>query len=251
MNEIVATILALAIILLSGGLLFWYLRGIEAGKVVDLRPIKGYASLDRQTGLAVETGRVFHMSPGRAGLDGAGNPTSVASLSILDYLAEQGSKNDVPPIVTTGDGSLMIASQDSLRGAYANVDRESDFHLDMVRFQAASSEPIAYAAGVTIEVEREDLSGNIMVGRFGSEIVFVAEAAERASLEQILGSDDPIALGAMMPVTDKLLIGEELFAAAAYLHQKPISLAGLKVQDTLRLLACAGILLAAIVYLVV
>ncbi len=55
----------------------------------------------------------------------------------------------------------------------------------------------------------------------------------------------------MLPVTDKLLIGEELFAAAAYLHEKPISLAGLKVQDTLRLLACGGILLAAIVYLVV
>jgi hypothetical protein len=54
----------------------------------------------------------------------------------------------------------------------------------------------------------------------------------------------------MVPVTDNLLIGEELFAADAYLHEKPISLAGLKVQDTLRLLACAAILLAAIIYLV-
>lgn len=250
MNEVVSTILTIAIILVSGGLLFWYVRGLKEGTGIDLRPIKAFTSLDRQTGLAVETGRVFHMSPGRAGLGGANSPTSIASLSVLDYLAAQGSENNVPPLVTTGDGSLMVGSQDSLRGAYKDADRQKDYQPGMVRFQAAESEPIAYAAGATIEIDGADLSGNIMVGRFGSEIAIVTEAAERSSLEQILGSDDPMALAAMAPITSELLIGEELFAATAYLHHKPASVAGLKVQDTLRIIACVGILLAALVFLV-
>jgi hypothetical protein len=217
---------------------------------VQLRPLAGYQSLKKQIGLAVETGRHFHITPGRASLAGQGNPTSLAGLSILEYLADQACKNEVPPVITTGDGSLTVGAQDTLRGAYSGADRIDTYDSTLVRFQAADSSPLAFAAGVTEEIRDQNISSNIMVGRFGSEAAIITEAADRMSFQQILGSDDPLALGVMAPVTENILIGEELFAAPAYLHRKPEHLASLQLQDTLRILVCAGVFLAAFYHLV-
>ena len=249
--DTITIIATLIIILASGGLLFWFVRQLGDPEEVNLRPLAGIQSLKKQTGLAVETGRHFHISPGRASLAGQGNPSSLAGLSIMEYLANKAVESDIPPVITTGDGSLTIGAQDALRSAYQEADRIEEYDPNLVRFQAAESEPMTFAAGVTQEIQDQEISTNIMVGRFGSEAVLVTEAADRMSFEQILGSDDPLALGVMAPVTDDLLIGEELFAATAYLHRQPVYLASIQLQDTLRILVCAGIFLAAIYYLVV
>ena len=248
--DAITIVTTLIIIFLSGGLLFLFLRRLGDPDDVNLRPLAGILSLKKQTGLAVETGRHFHITPGRASLAGQGNPTSLAGLSIVEYLADQACQSDVPPVITTGDGTLTVGAQDTLRGAFVGADRLEDFDSDLVRFQAAESNPMAFAAGVTEELRDQSISTNIMVGRFGSEAAIVTEAADRMSFQQILGSDDPLALGVMAPVTDDLLIGEELFAAAAYLHRKPVYLASIQLQDSLRVLVCVGIFLAAIFYLV-
>jgi hypothetical protein len=52
-------------------------------------------------------------------------------------------------------------------------------------------------------------------------------------------------------LTNKLLIGEELLAAGAYLQGKPAQIASLQVQDMLRVLAAVGIVLAALINLIV
>ena len=250
MNTI--TIIAtLIIILSSGGLLFWFVRQLGDPEEVYLRPLAVYQSLKKQTGLAVETGRHLHITPGRASLAGQGNPTSLAALSILEFLTDKACESDISPIITTGDGSLTIGAQDALRSAYQKADRADDYDANLVRFQAAESNPMAFAAGVTQEIRDQDIIANIMVGRFDSEAVIVTEAADRMSIEQILGSDNPLALGVMAPATDNLLIGEELFAAPAYLQRKPLYLASIQLQDTLRILVCAGIFMAAIYYLIV
>ncbi len=249
--DTITIIATLIVISASGGLLYWFIRQIGDPEEVYLRPLSGYQSLKKQTELAVETGRHFHITPGRASLAGQGNPTSLAGLSILDYLAKKACESDVPPIITTGDGTLTVGAQDALRGAYNEADSADDYDPNLVRFQAAESDPMAFAAGVTQEIRDQEINTNIMVGRFGSEAVIVTEAADRMSFQQILGSDDPLALGVMAPATDDLLIGEELFAASAYLQRKPVDLASLQLQDTLRILVCTGIFLAAIYYLVV
>jgi hypothetical protein len=249
--DALTVVTALIIILLSGGLFFFFLRRMGEPDDVQLRPLGGYQSLQKQIGLAVETGRHLHITPGRASLAGQGSPTSLAGLSILEYFADEACKNDVPPIITTGDGSLTIGAQDTLRGAYLGADRINDYDASLVRFQAAESNPFAYAAGVTDELRDQTISSNIMVGRFGSEAAIITEAADRMSFQQILGSDDPLALGVMAPFTEYLLIGEELFAVPAYLQRKPVQLASLQLQDSLRILVCAGVFLAAFYYLVV
>ena len=78
----------------------------------------------------------------------------------------------------------------------------------------------------------------------------MTEAGERKRLEQIVASDDPLALAVGVVATDQVLIGEEFFAAGAYLRQEPAFLASLHLQDVLRVAAIVGILLAALIELV-
>jgi hypothetical protein len=79
----------------------------------------------------------------------------------------------------------------------------------------------------------------------------MAESAERENMEQIIGSDDPESLALAAVYTDKLLIGEELFAAGAYLQADPSRIAGVQVQDFLRMVVIGAITIAAIVGLII
>jgi len=232
-------------------LLFWLAYRIRAGHRFGLRPIGGFAALRIQNGVAVESGRSFHFSPGRASLAGQANPTSVAALSVLDYLTETTCAGDVPPITTSGDGSLLLAVQDSLRNAYATAGRSQDYSPQMAQYVAAEDQPMTYAAGASDVVNRGNLGSNLMIGRFGSEIAVVAEAAERGNMDQVIGSDDPTSLAVAAAVTEDLLLGEEMFAAGAYLHGEPAQIASLQLQDILRVIAIAGLLLAALINIVV
>ena len=61
----------------------------------------------------------------------------------------------------------------------------------------------------------------------------------------------PTSLAVAAAVTEDLLLGEEMFAAGAYLHGEPAQIASLQLQDILRVIAIAGLLLAALINLVV
>jgi hypothetical protein len=242
-------ILALLIAILVGAGLFLLTRRIQSGQGVGLRPLRGFQTLNNQVGRAVESGRRVHFGLGTAGLDSATSPTSLAALAALEHLAQDGCASDVPPLVTVGAGTLLPAAQDQLRGAYSQANRSQDYANTMVEFVAAAASPMSYAAGVSDTVQHSNAGSNLLMGHFGAEIGLILEAAGRENLDQIVGSDDPVALAIVSVMSDDLLIGEELFAAGAYLKGNPSQLASLQVQDILRLIVGAAILLFAIINL--
>jgi hypothetical protein len=247
----VAGLMAVLIIAASSGLLIWLTRRATLGAPVALRPLPGYDAIREQTGRAVESGRGVHASPGRASLGGRNNPASLAGLNILDALAGDACASDVPPLVTVGDGTLLVAAQDSLRGAYTAAIRPGGYSGRTVRFMAGDGFPFAFAAGVTHLLNDQQLASSVLAGHFGAEVALIGEAAARSGLEQIVASDDPQALAASLPMAGHVIVGEELFAAGAYLQADAAQLASLQVQDILRLFVAAAIVLAALANLIV
>jgi hypothetical protein len=241
----------LIFILVCAGLLFWLSYRVRAGRSVNLRPLNGYDALRAQRAKSVETGRGVHFSVGRANLSGSASPTSMAALSSFDYIASDACASDVPPVTTTGDGSLLLAAQDSLRAAYDAAGRPQDYSPQSAQYLAAENQAMTYAAGASDIVNQGELGSNLMIGRFGAEIAIVAESAERGDMEQVLGSDDPTAMALAVVATDKVLLGEEVFVSGAYLHGEAEQLASIHLQDILRVMAIVGILLATLFYLVV
>jgi hypothetical protein len=241
--------LALLMAVLIGAVLFLFTRRIQAGQEVGLRPLRGFQSLTNQVGRAVESGRRVHFSLGRAALNGSYSPTSLAALAALEYLAKDGCASDVPPLVTVGEGTLLPAAQDQLRGAYTQAGRSGDYANTMVEFVASDTSPMTFAAGVSDIVLHNNVGSNLLMGHFGPEIGIVLEAAGRQNMDQIVGSDDPVALAVGSAMSDDLLIGEELFAAGAYMTGKASQIASLQIQDILRLIVAVAILLFAIINL--
>ena len=246
MIDIVAIATVLIVGLAGSVLLVWFTRRHVAGWQIGQRPIAAYQALLAQSDKAVETGRGIHMSLGRADLGGQGNPASIAALEALDIMARAGARSDTAPITTVGDGALLLAAQDSLRAAHASAGRAQAYRPDMAHFISGRDFAMSYAGGVSDTLNRGDLGSSVLLGRFGSEITIMAEAGQRRGLEQVIGSDDPQAMAIGVAVSDKTLIGEELFAAGAYLQSEPAFLASLQLQDVLRVAVIVIVLLVAL-----
>lgn len=208
----------------------WQMRG----RSLNLRPLPPYALLKGQVGRAVESGRQLHLTMGRASLTSMASPTSIAALTVLDAVAEDGCANGTPPLATVGEGTLLPAAQASLLHAYNQAQYTSGFEPGAAQFLASDTDPFAYAGGVTNVIHQDNVSSTVSVGRFGPELALIVAAAERQSGNQIVGADDPLALALATAVSQNVLIGEELLAAGAYLEGKSSQYASIQVQDILR-----------------
>jgi hypothetical protein len=243
-------LLLLGLVAVGAGILI-FARSAAVRHDVGLRPLGAYQALSTQVGRAVESGRRVHLTLGRGSLSGPAGPTSAAALTILDHVAGDATASGVPPVVTVGEATLLPAAQDSLRFGAERAGRPADYAPAQVQFLAADSRPFAYAGGASDTLHRPGIGSNVMVGRFGIELAVMAEAAARADMQQVAGSDDPLALSLAVATTGDVLVGEELLASGAYLQGRPAQLASLQIQDLLRAAIILAVLLAALYRLVV
>lgn len=207
---------------------------------VVLRPIDAYERLNRAVGLAVETGTRLHISLGRGDLSTTRGGSALAGLAMLRRLAERTSASDRPPVASSGDASLAILSQDTLQSGYRAAGAEEQYRFSTGRLTGLS--PFSYAAGTMPIAHDENVSANVIIGDLGVEAALIAEAAERENSSLVAASDDLSAQTVFYVSAQEPLIGEELFAAGAYVGAGPSHEASLQVQDILRWLIILAII---------
>src|SRR5215211_5758198 len=140
----------------------------------SLRLIEAYERLNRAVGLAVENGTRLHISLGRGNFFTARGGSALAGLALLRRLAERTSVSDRPPVVTSGDASLAILSQDTLQAGYYAAGAQDQYRFTTGRLTGLT--PFSYAAGALSTIHDENVSANIFIGDFGSESALLAEA---------------------------------------------------------------------------
>src|SRR5512134_1733444 len=175
-------ILVLAAILFVG-LTSWRRRSPGA-----FRLIEAYERLNRSVGLAVENGTRLHISLGRGNFLSSRGGSAFAGLAMLRRLAERTSVSDRPPVVTSGDASLAILSQDTLQAGYRAAGAEDQYRFSTGRLTGLT--PFSYAAGTVPVTRDENVSTNVFVGDFGAESALLVEAAEREDSALIAASDN-------------------------------------------------------------
>ena len=233
-SEDVQSAIALLIVLFSVPLLFYALSRIRAGHKPRLRPLSAFDALSGMSGRAAESGRILHVGLGTGGISGPDTAISLAGLTALENLADQAVASQSRLVVTVADPTLLPAAQEVLRRAYARQGRSDDLSPSQVRLLAPDS--TAYAAGIMGILEGENPLANVTIGAFGDEYLLIGETGVKKDLEQVAGTADPAALAFMYTTTHDTLIGEEIFAAEAYLRGSAESVAGLVVQDWWRYL---------------
>jgi len=239
--------LALGLLVLTAlflvGLTLWRRR-----TPASLRLIEAYERLNRSVGLAVEDGTRLHVSLGRGNFFSARGGSALAGLAMLRRLAERTSASDRPPIVTSGDASLAVLSQDTLHSGYRAAGAEDQYRFSTGRL--AGLTPFSYAAGALSTIHDENVSANIVLGDLGTEAALLAEASDRENTSLIAASDDLSAQSIFFASAQEPLIGEELFAAGAYVGAGASHEASLHVQDILRWLLILGMIVGSLLKIV-
>jgi len=196
------------------------------------RDIPAFTSLYRAIGLSVEDGSRLHVSLGYGGLLTPRGGSALAALAALRHIAERTSVSDSPPVASSGDPVLALLSQDTLQAGYAAAGAEELYVPATGRLTGMSQ--FGFAAGAIPIVRDENVSVNVMLGHFGPEAGLLTDSAERENVITIGASDDLAAQSILFASAQDPLIGEELYAASAYLGNDPVHRASLTVQDILR-----------------
>jgi hypothetical protein len=137
---------------------------------------------------------------------------------------------------------VMKAGREIVRESYTMEGRPDLFQDDMVHY--LTDDQFAYAAGVNGIMVREKPAACLYMGKFYAESLILAETGNSIGAIQIAGTASQAQIPFFVTACDYTLIGEEFFAASAYLSQKPELLGGLKGQDMLKAFVTAAILLA-------
>jgi hypothetical protein len=214
----------------------------------SFRKIAAFPRIRRAVSLVVEDGTRLHVSLGHGSLLTPFGAAAYAGLSLLRRLGEITSLSDRPPIATSGDGILNLVAQDTLRTAHEAVAVDQNF--DMTNGRLTGLTPFSYAAGVMPSIRDEGISTNILIGNFGVEVGLLTESAERQNASVIAASDNLPAQAVLYAASPDPLIGEELFAAGAYVQAGNMHSASLLVQDILRWLIIIVIIAGSILKLV-
>lgn len=236
---------ALGVIVIAAILLLVFTLMRRRSSSVVFRDIPAYDRLNRAVGHAVEDGTRLHISIGHGNLFTARSGSALAGLAMLRRLSERTSQSDNPPIVTSGDASLAILSQDTLQSGYRAAGAEDQYRFTTGRLTGLT--PFAFAAGTMFVMEDENVSANVVIGDLGAESALLVEAADREDADLIAASDNLSAQSVLYATSQDPLIGEELFASGAYVGAGPAHEASLQAQDVLRWLAILAILGGALV----
>lgn len=236
----------LFVLVFWGALLFF---GVLRRQALDiqLREIPAFKRIQRAIGISVEDGSRLHFSVGRGAINALEGAVAIVGLRMLERVTRIISVSDRLPVVTSGDGSVNVLSQDTLQSTYRQLGEESQY--DPTAGRLTGPTPFSFAAGAIPLISDEQVSANILVGHFSSEAALFTEAASRNNGTTLAGTDNLDGQAVLYAAADSPLIGEEVYAGGAYLQAGTMHTASLRVQDIFRWVLIVLLLLGALLKL--
>jgi len=218
-NTLVAVVIFMAV-------LIYFVITARKGRELSVRKIVGLDALDEAVGRATEMGRAVLYVPG---LSSMSDVATIASINILQRVAKKVAEYDTPLIVPNRDPIVYMVARQVTKEGYMEAGRPDAFNEDNVFFVTDSQ--FAYAAAVDGIMMREKPATNLFLGMFWAESLLLAETGNMTGAVQIAGTDSVTQLPFFVTACDYTIIGEELYAASAYLSKEPVLLGSIKAQD--------------------
>jgi hypothetical protein len=213
-------------IIIFWGLVVYFIVRARKGEEFYVRPLAGINAVDDAIGRATEMGRpiLFVLGTGTAG-----DLATIAGFTILSRVSKLTAEYQTPVLVPVNDPVMLAVSQETVRTAYLEAGRPDTYKPDNITYETAMQFP--YVAAVNGIMLRRKTATNFYMGVFHAESLILAETGNIAGSIQISGTDQISQLPFFIAATDYTLIGEELYAASAYLSKEPVQVGTLKAQD--------------------
>ena len=223
-------VMFIAIMTFSGTLLF-FIRKAQRGEDIYLREIPGLKAVEEAVGRSTEMGKPVLYVPGIMDMD---QVETVAGVIVLGHVSKMTARYETTLNVPVSRAIVMKAAQEVCKESYLMEGRPDMFHEDMVHY--LTDEQFAYAAGVNGIMVREKPAACMYMGKFYAESLILAETGNSIGAIQIAGTASQAQIPFFVTACDYTLIGEEFFAASAYLSQRPELIGGVKGQDMIKLI---------------
>ena len=235
--------LFIAMLLFSAAIL-WNIYYARSGKEIFIRRIPGLEAVDEAIGRATEMGRSILYVLGLGSVD---NVATIASMTILGQVARRTADYETPLRVPCNDPIVLNVVREMVKASYLDEGRPDAYNEENIFF--LTGEQFAYAAGVDGMMLREKPAAVFLQGTFYAESLLMAETGNSIGAIQIAGTDSEHQLPFFIAACDYTLIGEELYAATAYLSKDPMFLGSLRGQDWGKVVIFAAIVIGIILEL--
>jgi len=212
--------------LIMAASIIFFIYSARSGKELYIRKIAGLESMDESVGRATEMGRPILFIPGTLDLD---DMQTIAGLTILGKLAQKAAEYDAQLIVPVCRSMVLSTAKEVVKEAYLKAGRPDAYRSDSVFY--LTDDQFGFVAGVDGIIVREKPAANFFMGAFYAESLILAETGFSSGAIQTSGTAMPSQLPFFVVACDFTLIGEELYAASAYLSKEPHQLGSLKGQD--------------------
>lgn len=238
-------VFTVALVLVVSLHLFIQLR--KSRSTANLRRIAGLERIKELVDAAVESGRPIHLSLGQGAINTPGVIDSTVGLNVLEYVGTR-TAGFQSCDVTCGDPTLFT----NVLGRVRNDESGSAItasYANSIYF--CGPDPLVYANGVVQHLGWSQPQANLFVGYAGPKCLYIVGSPAGRQIQQLGGSSSPLAAALVQITTGDALVGEDFYAAHAYLH-RPAEIKSLIIQDWLRYLilfsVIVGVALASIGY---
>ncbi len=218
------------------GAVIYFIRVAKSGREIKVRPIAGLEAIEEAVGRATEMGRNCLFIPGILDMN---DVQTIAGLNILSRVAETAAEYGARVEVPTSRALVMTTARETVQAAYLTAGRPDAYNEDEIYY--VTDEQFGYVAYLSGIMVREKPAACFYLGAFYAESLILAETGNAIGAIQVAGTAMPAQLPFFVAACDYTLIGEEFFAASAYLTGSPEELGSLKGQDMGKVLA--GILM--------
>jgi len=230
-------------LLLCGTILYFIRRG-RLGDQFTIRRISGLAAIEEAVGRATEMGKPVLYVTGILDVD---NIQTLAGLNILGHVAQKTAEYETELTNPYCWAMALSSAQEVVKEAYLKAGKPDLFRGDICYYM--TQDQFAFAAGASGYMLREKPAAAIYMGAFYAESLLLAEVGAQIGAIQIAGTAMVSQLPFFVSACDYTLIGEELFAASAYLSREPTLLGSLKGQDAGKAFVMASLLIGCLLEL--
>ena len=213
-------------------------EGEKRKKVFKIRRLPPIDAIEEAVGRAVETGRPVHYNPGSARLNTMAAPSTIASLAILGYVARIAARQGARIITTADIPEIYPLENEIVREAFL-AEGSDQFEEDDVMYIPQ----LKAVAGLLL---RERVAANFFIGWYAHAALVVIESAARAGAINVSGASELSQVPFLVGCSDYCLIGEEVFAAGAYITKDPVQTSTIAGQDYIKFIIIASMIIGTI-----
>lgn len=215
---------------LFGGIILFFIARARKNPNLFLRKIPGLDAVDEAIGRATEMGKPLYYLTGRLGFsDNEKSISTVAATIVLSEVAEKIAKYDATLKVPHTDPIVCAVCQEITKEAFMRAGRPDSYRPDSNFF--ITNDQFSYTAAVNGMILRERPAAIMYFGYYYAESLLLAETGASTGAIQVAGTDAEHQLPFFFVACDYTLIGEELYAASAYLSREPVLVGSLRGQD--------------------